>query len=53
MLDNLIGVYVPLEIPEVLRNMAFVGAIELTGVDAILALEELQRLSGDDEIGFK
>jgi len=53
MLDNLIGVYVPLEITKVPRNMALVGAIEVTGIDAILALEELQRSSSDDEIGFK
>jgi hypothetical protein len=30
MLENLIGVDVPLEIPKVPRNMALVGAIELT-----------------------
>ncbi len=53
MLDNLIGVDVPLEIPEVPRNMALVGAIELTGADAIIAVEELQRSSGDDEIGLE
>jgi hypothetical protein len=53
MLDNLIGVDVPLEIPEVPRNMALVGAIELIGTDAILAAEELQRSSSDDEVGLE
>jgi len=53
MLDNLIGIDVLLEFPEVPRNMALVGAIELTGVDAILASEELQRSSGDDEVGLE
>jgi hypothetical protein len=53
MLDNLIGVDVPLEFPEVPRNMALVGAIELTGVDAILAAEKLQRSFGDDEVGLE
>jgi hypothetical protein len=53
MLDNLIGVDVPLEIPEVPRNMALVGAIELIGADVILAVEELQRLSSDDEVGLE
>jgi hypothetical protein len=53
MLDNLIGVDVPLEIPEVSRNMALIGAIELTGVDEILVVEELQRLSGADEVGLE
>jgi hypothetical protein len=53
MVDNLIGVDVPLEFPEVPRNMALVGAIELTGADAILATEELQRSSGEDEVGLE
>ncbi len=53
MLDNLIGVDVPLEFPEVPRNMALVGVIELTGADAILAAKELQRSSGDDEVGLE
>ncbi len=53
MLDNLIGVDVPLEILEVLRNMAFIGIIELNGIDEILAIEELQRLSGADEVGLE
>jgi hypothetical protein len=52
MLDNLIGVDVPLEIPKVPRNMTLIGAIELIGADAILVAEELQRFSGDDEVGF-
>jgi hypothetical protein len=53
MLDNLIRVYVHLEFPEVPRNMALVGAIELIGAYAILAAEELQRSSGDDEVGLE
>ncbi len=53
MLDNLIGVDVPLEILEIPRNMALVGAIELTGTYAILADEKLQRSSGDDEVGLE
>jgi hypothetical protein len=53
MLDNLIGVDVPLEFPGVPRNMALVGAIELTRADAILAAEELQRSSSDDEVGLE
>ncbi len=53
MLDNLIGVDVPLEIPKVQKNMALIGAIELIGADAILTTKELQRPSSDDEIGFE
>jgi hypothetical protein len=53
MLDNLIEVDVPLKIPKILRNITLVGAIELIGANAILAVEELQRLSGDDEVGFE
>jgi hypothetical protein len=53
MVDNLIGVDVLLEFPEVPRNMALVGAIELTGADAILATEKLQRSSSDDEVGLE
>jgi hypothetical protein len=53
MLDNLIGVDVPLEFPEVPRNMALVGANELTRADAILAAKELQRSSSDDEVGLE
>ncbi len=53
MVDNLIGVDVPLEFPDVPRNMALVGVIELTGADAILAAEKLQRSSSDDEVGLE
>jgi hypothetical protein len=53
MLDNLIGVDVPLEILEVPRNMAFVGVIELTGADTILNAEKLQRSSCDDEVSLE
>jgi hypothetical protein len=52
-LDNLIGIDVPLEIPEVPRNMALISAIELIGIDEILATEELQRLSGAHEVGLE
>jgi hypothetical protein len=40
MLDNLIGTWHLL-------------VIELTGADAILATEEVQRSSGDDEVGLE
>jgi hypothetical protein len=53
MVDNLIGVNVPLEFPELPRNMALVGAIELTGADAILAAKELQRSSSEDEVDLE
>jgi hypothetical protein len=53
MLDNLIGVDVPLEILEVPRNVALIGAIELIGADEILVVEELQRLSSVDEVGLE
>ncbi len=53
MLDNLIRVDVPLEILKVPRNMALVGAIELTRANAILGAEELQRSSSDDEVGLE
>jgi hypothetical protein len=45
--DNVIGVEVPLEIPNVLRNMAMV-AIELCGIK-IMASAELQMPSEDDD----
>jgi hypothetical protein len=47
--DNCIGAKVPLQILDPPNNMAFVGAIELSGDDAILASEALQRPSNDDE----
>jgi len=53
MLDNLIRVDVPLEILKVPRNMALVGAIELTRANAILGAEKLQRSSSDDEVGLE
>jgi hypothetical protein len=40
---------VPLIIPKVLSNIAFVSAIELTGIEAILAAVGLQRPSDDEE----
>jgi len=33
--DNVIGIKVPLEIPDVARHMVMVGAIELCGTKAI------------------
>ncbi len=47
--DNVIGVEVPLEIPDVPHNMAMVGAIELCGTDAIMASAELQMPCEDDD----
>ncbi len=47
--DNVIGVEVPLEIPDVPHNMAMVGAIELCGTKAIMASAELQMPGEDDD----
>ncbi len=47
--DNVIDVEMPLEIPDVLHNMAMVGAIELCGTKAIMASTELQMPSEDDD----
>jgi hypothetical protein len=47
--DNVIGVKVPQEIPNVPRNMAMVGAIELCGIKAIMASAKLQMPSEDDD----
>jgi hypothetical protein len=47
--DNVIGVEVRLKIPDVLRNMAMVGAIELCGIMAIMASAELQMPGEDDD----
>jgi hypothetical protein len=47
--DNVIGVEASLEIPDVLRNMAMVGAIELCGIVAIMASVELQMPGEDDD----
>ncbi len=38
-----------LEILDVLRNMAMVGAIELCGTEAIMASTKLQMLGEDDD----
>jgi hypothetical protein len=40
---------VPFIIPKVLNNSVLVGAIELTGTEAILATAGLQRPTNDDE----
>ncbi len=47
--DNVIGIEVPLEIPDVLHNMAMVGAIELCGTEVIMASAELQMPGEDDD----
>jgi hypothetical protein len=47
--DNVIGVEVPLEIPDVPHNMAMVGAIELCGTEAIMASAKLQMPGEDDD----
>ncbi len=39
--DNVIRVEVPLELLDVLHNMAMVGAIKLCGIEAIMASAEL------------
>jgi hypothetical protein len=51
--DNVIGVDVPFEVPQVARNMALVGAIELSGANAILTNVELQRLNDDDDSKYE
>jgi hypothetical protein len=48
-IDNVIGIEVPLIIPEVLSNITLVGAIELTGTEVILAATRLQRPSENEE----
>jgi hypothetical protein len=47
--DNVIDTEAPLQIPDAPSDTTLVGAIELTGADAILAAEGLQRPSNDDE----
>jgi hypothetical protein len=47
--DNVIDTEAPLQIPNEPSDTTLVGAIELTGADAILAAEGLQRPSNDDE----
>ncbi len=47
--DNVIGVEMPLEIPNVPHNMAMVGANELCGTKAIMAFAELQMPDEDDD----
>jgi hypothetical protein len=44
-----IGIEVPLEIPDVPHNVAMVGAIELCGTKAIMASTELQMPGEDDD----
>ncbi len=48
-IDNVIGTKVPLIIPKVLSNTTLVGAIELTGTEAILAAAGLQRPSENED----
>ncbi len=47
--DNVIGVEVPIKIPNVPHNMAMVGTIELCGTKAIMASIKLQMLGEDDD----
>jgi hypothetical protein len=49
LVDNVNDIEAPLQILEAPINTTFVGAIELTGVDAILVVKGLQRPSNDDE----
>jgi hypothetical protein len=48
-IDNVIDTEAPLQILDAPSDTTLVGAIELTGADAILAVEGLQRPSNDDE----
>ncbi len=48
-IDNVIDTKAPLQILEAPSDTTLVGAIELTGADAIMADEGLQRPSNDDE----
>jgi hypothetical protein len=48
-IDNVIGTEMPLIIPKVLSNIAFIGAIELIRTKAILVVVGLQRPSDDEE----
>jgi hypothetical protein len=50
--NNVISVEVPLEIPDVPRNMAMVGVIEVCGTEAIMASVELQMLGEDDDAWY-
>ncbi len=47
--NNVIGIEVPLEILDVPHNMAMVGAIELCGIEVIMASAELQMSCEDDD----
>ncbi len=49
LVDNVIDIEAPLQIPEAPSDTTLVAAIELTGVNAILAAEGLQRPFNDDE----
>ncbi len=51
-IDNVIGIEVPLIIPEVLGNIALVGAIELAGTEAILAVVGLQKPFDDEKVAM-
>jgi hypothetical protein len=50
--NNVIGIDAPLEIPEVPRNMTFVGVIKLIGTNSILFIEELQMPFDDEDDGL-
>ncbi len=49
LVDNVIDIEAPLQIPEAPSDTTLVSAIELTGADAILTAEGFQRPSNDDE----
>ncbi len=48
-INNVIGIETLLEIPKLPQNMALVTAIKLFGIEAIMAFEELQGPSGDED----
>ncbi len=48
-INNVIGIEALLEIPKLPHNMALVSAIELFGIEATTAFEELQGPSGDED----
>ncbi len=50
--DNVIGLEVPLVIPEVPNNVALVGAIELFGANVVLAGEDLQKPTENEDGGM-
>jgi hypothetical protein len=49
-IKNVISIEEFLEILKLPQNMALVNAIELFGIEAIMAFDELQGPSGDEDI---